>query len=154
MAFCVSSDFCNTTHSCNKIRVRLNYRHPEGFSRWFLFRRGPDYPNDPRSSNYCQAFTPSNTPLETLVGVAAQRWWVEECIQFAKQGLGLGDYEVRSWAGWHRHTALVLAAGAFLSVLRSQVEALGELSTPPLFSPPVEVGSRAVFKAGRRLSFV
>ncbi|HEY9768496.1 MAG TPA: hypothetical protein V6C71_08285 [Coleofasciculaceae cyanobacterium] len=38
---------------------------------------------------------------------------IEECFQFEKSHLGLADYEVRSWTGWHRHTALVLAAGAF-----------------------------------------
>jgi hypothetical protein len=66
--------------------------------------------------------------------------------------LGLGDYEVRSWTGWHRHVTLVLAAGAFLSVLRYQAEPLGELSTPPFFSPQVGAGSLAAFKAVRALS--
>jgi len=52
------------------------------------------------------------------------------------------------WTGWHRHTALVLAE-AFLSVLRYQVELLGELSTPPFFSPQVGVGSLVAFKQVR-----
>jgi hypothetical protein len=82
-----------------------------------------------------------------MVGVAGQRWRIEECFQFAKDQIGLGDYEVCSWTGWHRHTTLVLAAGAFLPVLRYQVEPLGELSTPPFFSPPVGVGSLVAFKA-------
>jgi SRSO17 transposase len=123
-------------------------------SRWFLFRRCFKHPKDTPSISYYQAFAPSDTSLETLVGVAGQRWRIEECFQFAKDGLGLGDYEVRSWTGWHRHTALVLATGAFLSVLRSQVEGLGELSSPPLFSLPVADGSLAVFKADRGLSSV
>lgn len=63
--------------------------------------------------------------------------------------LGLGDYEVRSWRGWHRHTTLVLAAQAFLVVLRSQVEPLPELSSPPLFLTPVEAGFLAAFKRTR-----
>lgn len=67
--------------------------------------------------------------------------------------LGLGDYEVRSWTGWHRHVTLVLAAGAFLSVLRSQAEPLGDLSTPPFFSPHIGAGSLVAFKAARGLSF-
>ena len=49
-----------------------------------------------------------------MVGVAGQRWRIEECFQFAKDQLGLGDYEVRSWTGWHRHVTLVLAAGGNL----------------------------------------
>jgi len=47
------------------------------------------------------------------------------CFQFVKDQLGLGDYEARSWTGWHRHTVLVLAVQAFLGVLHSQVEPLG-----------------------------
>jgi len=66
--------------------------------------------------------------------------------------LGLGDYEVRSWTGWHRHVTLVLAAGAFLSVLRYQAEPLGELSTAPFFSPHAGAGSLVAFKAVRGLS--
>lgn len=94
----------------------------------------------------------SDTPLKTLVGVAGQRWRIEECFQFAKDQLGLGDYEVRSWMGWHRHITLVLAAQAFLSVLRYQVEPLPELSVSPFFSTPVAAGGLAVFRAARGLS--
>jgi len=47
-------------------------------------------------------------------------------------------------------TALVLAAEAFLSVLRYQVELLGELSTPPFFSSGW-VGSLVAFKQVRGL---
>lgn len=134
-------------------RVQLSCRQPEGFSRWFLFRRCPRHPGDSRCISYYQAFAPSETPLETLVGVAGQRWRIEECFQFAKDQLGLGDYEVRSWTGWHRHTALVLAAQAFLGVLRYQVEPLPELSTPPFFATPNRAGSLGAFKAARGLWF-
>lgn len=133
--------------------VELSCRQPEGFSRWFLFRRCPHHRDDSRFISYYQAFAPSHTPLETLVGVAGQRWRIEECFQFAKDQLGLGDYEVRSWTGWHRHTALVLAAQAFLGVLRYQVEPLPKLSAPPFFPTPNRAGSLAVFKAARGLWF-
>ena len=132
--------------------VKLSCRHLEGFSRWFLFRRCLEHPNDPSFISYYQVFAPSDTSLETMVGVAGQRWRIEECFQFTKDQLGLGDYEVRSWTGWHRHVTLVLAAGAFLSVLRYQAEPLGELSTPPFFSLHVGAGSLAAFKAVRGLS--
>ncbi|HEY9846634.1 MAG TPA: hypothetical protein V6D03_10600 [Candidatus Caenarcaniphilales bacterium] len=79
-----------------------------------MFRRCPEHPDEPGFISYYQVFAPSDTSIETMVGVVAQRWPIEECFQFAKDQLGLGDYEVRSWTGWHRHTALVLAAQAFL----------------------------------------
>ncbi|WP_267877367.1 hypothetical protein [Massilia mucilaginosa] len=33
------------------------------------------------------------------------RWTVEECFEAAKGEVGLDQYEVRSWHGWHRHIA-------------------------------------------------
>ena len=32
--------------------------------------------------------------------------------------VGLDDYEVRSWVGWHRHITLAMLAHAYLAVLR------------------------------------
>ena len=92
--------------------------------------------------------------METLVWVAGQRWRIEECFKFAKSHLGLADYEVRSWTGWHRHTALVLAAGAFLSVLRFQLEGFSDVINHPLFSQSRKAGSLDAFRQERRLSSV
>lgn len=63
--------------------------------------------------------------------------------------LGLGEYEVRSWHGWHRHITLVLAAQTFLTVLRHQAEPAVGRATPPL--NPATTGSLAAFKALRGL---
>ena len=135
-------------------RIRLSCLKPDGYSRWFLFRR--DFSEEGKSYvfSYYQAFAPSNISLETLVWVAGQRWRIEECFQFGKSHLGLADYEVRSWTGWHRHTALVLAASAFLSVLRFQLEGSPEISSNPLFLMTRKAGSLDAFKLGRGLSFV
>jgi SRSO17 transposase len=32
--------------------------------------------------------------------------------------IGLDQYEVRSWTGWHRHITLAMLAHAYLAVLR------------------------------------
>ena len=69
-----------------------------------------------------------------------------ESAGVARQYCGLTGQEVRSWTGWHRHTALVLAAGAFLSVLRFQLEGLPEISSNPLFLMTRKPGSLDVFK--------
>ena len=42
------------------------------------------------------------------------RWPIETCFETGKQELGMGDYEVRSWRGWHHHMTLVILALAFL----------------------------------------
>ncbi|WP_281168660.1 transposase [Chroococcidiopsis thermalis] len=94
-------------------------------------------------------FAKSDTTLETMAQIAGQRWRIEECFKFAKDSLGLGEYEVRSWHGWHRHITLVLTAQTFLTVLRHQTEPAIYSSTPPLTIAPT--GSLAAFKAARGL---
>ena len=44
----------------------------------------------------------------------AQRYWVERTFDDAKNELGMSDYQVRKWSGWHHHHALVFMAGLFL----------------------------------------
>jgi SRSO17 transposase len=39
---------------------------------------------------------------------------IEECIQRGKSEVGLADYEVRNWKGWHHHQMLSLIATWFL----------------------------------------
>ena len=40
---------------------------------------------------------------------------VEDCLKRAKSEAGLGDYQVRTWEGWHHHQALSLLATWFLT---------------------------------------
>ncbi|NEP46302.1 MAG: hypothetical protein F6K35_46735 [Okeania sp. SIO2H7] len=42
------------------------------------------------------------------------RWSIETCFQQGKQYLGMGDYEVRSWKGWHHHMSLCILVYHFL----------------------------------------
>ena len=57
---------------------------------------------------------PATTPQARLVWVSGMRWPVETCFEEGKQYLGLGDYEVRSWLGWHHHLTLCILAHFFL----------------------------------------
>ncbi|MCP4403727.1 MAG: IS701 family transposase [bacterium] len=59
----------------------------------------------------------------------AQRYWVERCFDDAKNELGLSDYQVRKWQGWHHHHALVMMASLF--VLK---ERLAQHEDAPLMS--------------------
>jgi hypothetical protein len=60
---------------------------------------------------------PEATTLAQLVRVAGTRWAIESCFEAAKGEVGLDDYEVRSWTGWHRHITLAMLAHACLAVL-------------------------------------
>lgn len=103
-------------------RVAVNCGDSGDFQRWLVFRRSLEQLDSVQQVSYYQVFAPKDMSLATIAKVAGKRWCIEECFKLAKSQLGLADYEVRSWTGWHRHISLVLAAQVFLSVLRVQVE--------------------------------
>ncbi|HZY88393.1 MAG TPA: IS701 family transposase [Gemmataceae bacterium] len=53
-----------------------------------------------------------------LARVHGARHRIEELLQAGKGEVGLGQYEVRSWVGWHHHMTLSLLALWFLEVER------------------------------------
>lgn len=55
-----------------------------------------------------------DTPLMEFARVAKAEHRIEECLQRGKSEAGLGDYEVRTWVGWHHHQTLSLIATWFL----------------------------------------
>jgi SRSO17 transposase len=87
--------------------------------RWLLMRRGIE---DPEEYAYYLAYGPAETSVHELIRIAGRRWLVEDSIEAAKGEVGLDEYEVRKWEGWHRHVTLCLLAHAFLVVLRSVAE--------------------------------
>jgi SRSO17 transposase len=54
-------------------------------------------------------------PLEEFARVYKAEHRVEDCLKRAKNEAGLGDYQVRTWEGWHHHQALSLLATWFLT---------------------------------------
>ena len=44
----------------------------------------------------------------------AQRYWVERTFDDSKNELGMWDYQIRKWIGWHHHQSLVMLASFFL----------------------------------------
>jgi SRSO17 transposase len=114
-------------------RVRLaRPRDEEGGDppreRWLLARRSIA---DPADLAYFVVFGPAGLRLVDLARVAGRRWLVEECFEAAKQEVGLADYEVRSWHGWHRHVTLAMLALAFLAGLRATLNAAKGGGSPP-----------------------
>ena len=56
----------------------------------------------------------ADEPLEEVVRARSCRHRIEEILQQGKGEVGLADYEVRSWVGWHHHITLALLALWFL----------------------------------------
>ena len=51
-----------------------------------------------------------------------RRHGIEELLQAGKGEVGLGQYEVRSWVGWHHHMTLALLALWFLILEKGRLE--------------------------------
>ena len=86
-----------------------------GWQKGLLVRRSL---SKPENLAYYLTHAPETTTLGDLVQVAGTRWTIETCFEEAKGEVGLDQYEVRSWTGWHRHVTLAMLAHAYLAVLR------------------------------------
>ena len=109
--------------------VEFAFQSDDDVAKGLLVRRSIV---DPSERAYYLCRFPRGTSLEELVRVAGCRWAIESAFEQAKQEVGLDDYEVRSWDGWHRHVTLALLAHAFLEAIRA-AEAAG--------APPKSGGS-------------
>lgn len=99
-----------------------------GRATWLLARRN----GDGSELKYALSNAPQTMAIETLARVASTRWCIETEFQTDKGQIGLDEYEVRSWRGWHHHIALALLAGAFLVQLQ---QAWGEKDASDHASP-------------------
>jgi SRSO17 transposase len=86
---------------------------PDAFQRWLLVRRSI---TDPDELAYYLCFGPAGTTIDELVRVVGARWAIQECFQAAKNEVGLDQYQVRRYDGWHRHITLAMLAHAYLAV--------------------------------------
>jgi SRSO17 transposase len=116
-------------------------RTQKAAARWLLVRRTIEEEEDPAELAYYLAYGPQETPVSELIRIVGKRWSVEDGFEAAKGEVGLDEYEVRKWEGWHRHITLCLLAHAYLVVLRSVAEyeegvaSKGGISTQRITTP-------------------
>jgi len=108
-----------------------------GMGRWLLMRRSIE---DPTEYAYYLSYGPAETSVHELIRIAGRRWAIEDSFEAAKGEVGLDEYEVRKWDGWHRHVTLCSLAHAYLVVLRSAAgheEGAGKrgISKEKIFTP-------------------
>jgi SRSO17 transposase len=70
---------------------------------------------------YTLSNAPAVVPLARVVEAHGRRHGAEELFGAGKGEVGLGQYEVRSWVGWHHHMTLSLLALWFLHLERVQL---------------------------------
>jgi SRSO17 transposase len=87
--------------------------------RWLLMRRSIAKPEE---IAYYLCYGAAQTSVHELIRIVGRRWVIEDCFEAAKGEVGLDEYEVRKWDGWHRHITLCLLAHAYLAVVRSVAE--------------------------------
>ncbi len=97
------------------VAIRLPFDSPQGWVQGVLARRSLDAPDE---IAYYRAFAPEGTTVAELARVAGTRWTIEIGFERAKGEVGLDEYEVRRWEGWHRHITFALLADAYLAVTR------------------------------------
>ena len=107
----------------NAQRVRATRKGKPGQEVWAIWRRNLDG-SGPR---YYLSNAPGDTPLEALAYVGGSRWRIETEFETEKGDAGLGEYETRSWAGWHHSITMCLLGGAFLLGLQ---QAWGKKDAP------------------------
>jgi SRSO17 transposase len=121
-------------------RVRETREGQPGKRLWLIHRRNLDG-SEPR---YYFSNASQGTPRQTLSRVAASRWPIETEFETDKSDVGLDEYEVRGWAGWHHHMTMCLLASAFLLTLQQE---WGKKDAPD-HAPPSLPGGAGVAAAG------
>jgi SRSO17 transposase len=104
--------------------------------QWLLIRR-----SGKQQTNY--RFYLSNAPLDTslndMIAVIHARHRIEDLFGEAKSEVGMADYEVRHWHGWHRHMTLVMLAHTWLKLVQHRERE----KKPAAIRVPCEPGTTA-----------
>jgi SRSO17 transposase len=119
---------------------------------WLIIRRNVADPSDVR---YYLSNAPETTAETELARMLGMRWPVELTFEQGKGEVGMEDYEVRSWQGWHHHMVLVMLAHHFLVWVRvAWQERAPTLTLNQVRLLLTSVLPRAVFDAKRALFLV
>ena len=92
-------------------RVRLSLKGLPRQEVWVIIRRSTG--KNPEYSYYISnASTSARLPL--FVWLSGMRWAIEQCFEETKSELGMDQYEVRKFPGWHHHIITCMLGHFFL----------------------------------------
>lgn len=106
-----------------KRRIVLSHKGLPKKTVWLLIRRtlGKE-----QQYSYFISNASASVRLPTLVWLSGLRWSVEQCFEETKTELGMDQYEVRKFPGWHHHILTCMLGHYFLWHLKIR---LGKKST-------------------------
>ncbi|MEX2579713.1 MAG: IS701 family transposase [Verrucomicrobiales bacterium] len=81
------------------------------------------------SMKYSLTNLPEGKQLVEYARAQGQRYWIEHAFHEAKSQLGMAQYQVRVWRGWHHHMALVCMAQLFVETHKKAVSEEAPLLT-------------------------
>jgi SRSO17 transposase len=128
VAYRVGTDGATLVREFAALRVWPTTKDEQGSLAWLLLER----PCEPTSDDPKQYIItgPENATLDELAQLAHRRPIIERnAYENGKQEVGLGEYQGRSWPGFHHHLAMVWLALTWLHLHRRRI--------PPSDVPPV-----------------
>jgi len=85
----------------------------DGDELWLYIRK-----HENNELRYALSNAPGDIDVSELHTASSLRWPIEQCFQECKSELGMGQYETRSYIGWHRHMLFVMIAHLFVFEVR------------------------------------
>jgi SRSO17 transposase len=78
--------------------------------------------NDRDNKTWTYLASDTRTNLKELVRVGSCRHGIEQAFNMGKGEVGLDEYEVRSWVGWHHHMTLSMLSMWFLTTEQRRIK--------------------------------
>ena len=130
------------SHFCAKLvrPAHLDYQRETPRAEEWLLMEWPLAERDP--TKYWFLTLSRQASLRRLVYTAKGRWPVERDYKELK-AVGLGDYEVRGWRGFHHHATMCIAAYAFLIGERGLFSLCRNRRTAGCTLPQISGGERS-----------
>ena len=74
-----------------------------------------------------------------LAFMHSQRYFIERSFQDSKQQLGLNEYQVRGYGGWHRHMAMCMMGLLFIQMEKREYFKINEVPSTPQLAELIKI---------------